>query len=145
VSAAANKDLVRRYFEAIDARRDASVLEEYVGRGFVDHSPSPGFTPDFDGLAGAFLLFLEATPDGRHEIEDMLAEGDRVATRVTAVGTHTGELFGIPPTNREFRTTSIVIHRIAEGKIVERWAEIDMMGSLIQLGVLAPPGAPASP
>jgi predicted ester cyclase len=66
----------------------------------------------------------------------MIAEGDLVVSRVTAVGTQTGERFGVPPTGRRFTSTGIAIHRIADGKIVEHWAETDRLGALQQLGVL---------
>lgn len=142
MSAEQNKELVRRYFEAIDERRDPSVIDEFVSPDFVDHSPSPGFSPDFSGLRKSFSHFLEATPDGYHRIEDMVAEGDKVVTRLTAWGTQSGELFGIPPAGKEFQMTAMVIHRIADGKIVERWHEGDFLGAMIQLGVVPPPPPP---
>ena len=146
VSAEENKALIRRYFEEIDAaargKRDASVLDEFLAPDFVDHDPSPGFAPDSEGLKQAHEHFLAATPDGYHIVEDMIAEGDKVMTRVSAYGTQTGELFGIPPTGKHVRATGIAIHRIANGKIVEHWSEVDNLGVMQQLGVVPPPGVP---
>jgi predicted ester cyclase len=146
VSAEENKALIRRYFEEIDAaareKRDASVLDEFLAPDFVDHDPSPGFAPDSEGLKRAHEHFLAATPDGYHIVEDMIAEGDKVMTRVSAYGTQTGELFGIPPTGKHVRATGIAIHRIANGKIVEHWSEVDNLGVMQQLGVVPPPGVP---
>jgi predicted ester cyclase len=139
-----HKDLVRRYFAAIDERRDSSVIHDFVSPDFVDHSPAPGFSSDIEGLVGAFDHFLEATPDGMHEIVDMLADGDRVATRIRAWGTHKADLFGMAPTDKKFEIEGIVIHRIAAGKIVERWNVLDMMGALVQLGFVEPPGEGAA-
>ena len=137
-----NKALVRRYFEAIDARRDPAVVDEFLAPDFVSHNPSPGFGPDREGQKGAFAHFLAAAPDSTHVIEAMVAEGDRVVTRLTARGTQTGALFGILPTGKHVTMTGIAIHRIANGKIVEHWHEIDMLGGLQQLGVVPTPEHP---
>ena len=141
-----NKALIQRYFEEFDAAaqdgRGASVLDEFVAPNFVDHSPSPGFTPDLEGLKQAYEHFLAASPDGYHIVEDMIAEGDKVMTRVSAYGTQTGELFGIPPTGKQLRMTGIAVHRIANGKIVEHWSELDNLGVMQQLGVVPTPEVP---
>jgi len=142
MSAEENKALVRRYFEEIDEQRDVSVLDEFVAPDFIDHNPSPGFAPDLEGLKQSFLHFLAATPDGYHVVEDMIAEGDKVVTRVSAYGTQTGELFGIPPTGNQMRVKGIAVHRIADGKIVEHWNEIDNLGAMQQLGVVSVPEPP---
>jgi predicted ester cyclase len=139
-----NKALVRSYFEAVDARRDSSVVDEFLAADFVSHNPSPGFGPDREGQKQAFEHFLAAAPDSYHVLEDMVAEGDRVSTRVTAYGTQTGELFGIPPTGNQMVMTGIVVHRISDGKIAEHWHNIDMLGGLVQLGAIQLPGPPAA-
>ncbi|MHB8576237.1 MAG: ester cyclase [Dehalococcoidia bacterium] len=139
MSAEANKDLVRRYFAAIDTRPDdPAVLNEFIAEDFVDHSPSPGCSPDLAGLKQAFQMFATGSP-GLHVIEDILAEGDKVVTRVTGSGTHTGDLFGIPATGRAFRSEGIAIRRIREGKIVEHWSQVDLLGVMQQLGVIPAP------
>ncbi len=116
-----NKALVRRYFDEIDRTGDESVVDHYVSADFVDHSPSLGRTPDLEGLKAAFRMFRTGSP-GTHRIEDIVAEGDKVVVRVTGQGVHSGELFGIPATQREFTATGITIFRVADGMIVERWA-----------------------
>lgn len=130
-----NKALVREYFEEIDRTGDESVLERYVSADFVDHNPSPGCTPDLDGLKAAFRMFRSGSP-GTHRIDDIIAEGDKVVVRVTGQGVHSGDLFGIPATQREFTATGITIFRVADRRIVERWVEVDMLGTLQQLGVI---------
>ncbi|MDQ3380301.1 MAG: ester cyclase [Actinomycetota bacterium] len=131
-----NKTLVRRYFEEMDERRDVAIIDEFIAPDFVNHDPPPGLTPDREGLKQMFLHFLSATPDGYHVIHDVIAEGDMVVTRVTGYGTHTGELFGIPPTGKQFETEGISIRRIVNGKIAEHWAVVDMLGVMHQLGVI---------
>ena len=130
-----NKDLIRRYFGEIDRRGEVSVIDEFVSPDFVDHGPSPGCTPDRAGLKQAFEMFRTGSP-GTHQIDDIIAEGDKVVVRVTGEGVHAGQLFGIPPTNRPMKVTGITILRVEDGKIVERWVEVDMLGALQQLGVI---------
>jgi len=134
-----NKALILRFFEEIDARRDVSVIDDFISPEFVDHSPPPGTSPDIDGQRQAFLHFQEATPDGYHAVEDIVAEGDKVMVRISARGTQTGELFGIPPTGTRLEGTGIGVYRIADGKIVEHWNEVDMFGVVQQLGVIPMP------
>ena len=141
-----NKAFMPRYYEEIDAaareKRDASFLDAFVAPDFVNHNPSPGFSSDLEGLKNAYDHFLAASPDGYHIVEDMIAEGDKVVTRLSAFGTQTGELFGIPPTDKQVGMTAIAIHRIANGKIVEHWSELDNLGVMQQLGVVTPPEPP---
>src|ERR1041385_8097027 len=93
------------------------------------------FAPGREGLKQAFKLFWEATP-GYHRIEDQIAEGDKVATRLTSFGKHEGDLPGAPRTGNDLKMTSITIHRIAKGRLVEKWAEKDVLGFLQQIGVM---------
>ena len=141
-----NKAFMRRYYEQIDAaakdKRGAAVLDDFIAPNFVNHNPSPGFTPDLEGLKQAYDHFLAANPDGYHVVEDMIAQGDKVVTRLSAYGTQTGELSGIPPTDKQVSMTAIAIHRIANGKIVEHWSELDNLGMMQQLGVVLPPDPP---
>ncbi len=85
-------------------------------------------------------MFRAAFPDMRLTVEDMIAEGDRVVDRITWQATHQGELMGVSPSGNSVRVTEMHISRIAEGKIVERWGQPDMLGMMRQLGVIPPPG-----
>jgi len=134
-----NKDLVRRFYREIDAG-NLDALDELVAEDYLDHSPPP--FPGIDasgreGLKHAFGLFWDATP-GTHEIEDQIAEGDKVVTRLTARGTHRGDLPGIPATGNEMCMTATVIHRIANGRLVEKWSDKDVLAMLQQLNVIPP-------
>jgi predicted ester cyclase len=137
-----NKELVRRYIEAIDenATSDWSILDDYVAEDFVAHNPAiPGVSLDREGMKQAAEIFRVATP-GRHEIGIQVAEGDLVVSQITGRGVHAGELLGIPATNAEVETEGIAIHRIRDGKIVEYWSVTDIARVLQQVGVL-PGGA----
>jgi predicted ester cyclase len=80
--------------------------------------------------------FLNAFPDCQFTIDDMIAEGDRVATKKTFSGTHTGEFNGIAPTGRSVSITFVDILRLRDGKIVEHWLSMDQLSFMQQLGLL---------
>ncbi|MCX4632233.1 ester cyclase [Streptomyces sp. NBC_01443] len=139
-----NKDLIRRYIEAIDENRtgDWAILDHYIANDFVAHNAvHPGVSLDREGIKQGAELFRVAAPESRHEIKMQVAEGDFVVSHIMGRGVQTGELLGIPPTNKEIETEGIVIHRVRDGQIVEYWAVTDVAGVLQQLGVLpGPPG-----
>lgn len=139
-SAVENKALVRRFYEEID-KGNLAAMDELVAENYLDHNPPPfpGLQPGLAGVKQQFKIFLEATP-GYHRIDDQIAEGDKVVTRLTAIGTHEGEMFGIAPTGKNLEMTATVIHRIANGKLVEKWSNKDVLGFLRQLGALPTPG-----
>lgn len=140
MSTEANKALVRQFYEEID-KGNIEAMDELVAEDYVDHHPPPfpGLASGREGLKQAFKLFLEATP-GHHDIEEQIAEGDKVVTRLTSYGKHEGDLPGAPRTGRDLKMTSITIHRIANGKLVEKWSAKDELSLLIQIGVIPPPG-----
>lgn len=139
-----NKALIRRYFEAID-KGDPKVLDEFLAPDIVTHSPPPpGITPDLEGFKKLFTLFKTATPDGYHTIDDLIAEGDKVAARITGYGTHDGDLLGIPPTHKPIKMSGMVVWRIKDGKIVEHWGLNDTLDLMQQLGALPQLGKPST-
>lgn len=87
-------------------------------------------------VVGAFQAEFS---DQHYAIEDQLAEGDRVATRATWHATHSGDFQGLPPTGNQVAMTGIIIDRIQDGMIVERWLNHDLMGLMEQLGAIPPP------
>jgi predicted ester cyclase len=142
MSAEENKELVRRYFQAIDEACEAGnaeIVDDFLAPDFVEHNPFPGIPPTRDGWKQAFMAFVNGAP-GYHIVDDLVAEGDKVVGRITAYGKHTGELFGIPETGRDIRVSGIAIWRIQDGKIVEHWHETDQMGLMQQLGVVPAAG-----
>jgi predicted ester cyclase len=139
-----NKALLRRFYEEID-KGNVDALDELAAVDYLDHNPPPfpGLRPGREGLKQAFKLFMAATP-GYHRIEDQIAEGDKVVTRLTSFGKHEGDLPGAPRTGNDMKMTSITIHRIADGKLAEKWAEKDVLGFLQQIGVMPSMGRPGA-
>src|SRR5918911_1209538 len=119
MSAEENKELIRRFFRAIDEAwpaGNADMLDEFLVEDFVEHNPFPGVPPTRDVWKQLFMGFVRGAP-GYHVVEDLVAGGDKVTGRITAYGRHEGELFGIPRTGREIKVSGIAIWRIRDGKI----------------------------
>jgi predicted ester cyclase len=104
---------------------DAVAMGELIGDDFVTHGPGGG-TGNAEGWKAMARQIAAAVPDNRTEIDDIFGDGDRVVVRYTSRGTHTGELFGVAPTNQALTTTGIEIYRFAHGRIVECWGQYDM-------------------
>ena len=137
-----NKAVIGRWIEAFN-ERDLEGEADLLASGYVAHVPSPQGPLDLDGLEAwrEFTApFVEALPDLRLTIEDIAAEGDMVAARVSFRGTHRGQFQGIPPTGKEVNFTSMEINRVVDGKVEEHWVEINLLGLVQQLGVATIPG-----
>jgi predicted ester cyclase len=130
----ANKALVRRFYAEVVGRGDLSRVADFVAQGYLDHNAEEaGRGPD---VLRAHIEALRRTfPDFTLDIDEILAEGDKVVTRVSGQGTHRGEWMGIRPTGAVVRVKGINIDRIADGRIVEHWGEADSLGMLRQMGV----------
>jgi steroid delta-isomerase-like uncharacterized protein len=134
----ANKALVRRWLAEMD-KRNLHIVDELVAVDYIDHNPPiPDLTPGREGVKQANALLLTAFPDASHTIEDQIAEGDKVVTRMTVRGTFVGEYLGIPPNGKQITAEGIMIHRVAGGQLVEHWAMADNLRLFQQLGVIPP-------
>jgi predicted ester cyclase len=118
----ANKALIRHVFEDVIPAGDATAMRDLVVSDFLDHDPLPGQPGGVDGAEYVVATMHGAHPDLRFSIDDLVAEGDRVTIRWTLRGANTGPMLGRPPTGEPVELAAIVIFRIADGKIAERWA-----------------------
>ena len=139
-----NKRLVRRLMEEDIGRGDERVADEIIHPAFFDHTNPPGMQRGLEGHKAIVALFRAAFPDLEWQIDDLIAEGDRVVARTTMRGTHRGEFFGIPATARTVEMAGIHILRIDGGKIAEHWGANDDLGLLRQLGAIPAPEAAAA-
>ncbi len=135
-----NKAIELRFHEEVVNKGNLAIIDELVAANFVQHDAPPGLSADREGMKQFFAMAHSAFPDFHSTLEDMFAEGDKVVQRFTARGTHKGEWMGIAPTGKQITISGIAIHRITDGKIVEGWTSMDMLGALQQLGVVPPPG-----
>jgi steroid delta-isomerase-like uncharacterized protein len=132
----ANKELVRRLMEDDISRGDEATAEAIIHPEFVDHTNPPGLQHGLAGHLGIVRLFRAAFPDQWWQIEDVVAEGDRVVARTTMTGTQTGDFFGIPPTGKTVSVSGVHILRITDSRIAEHWGTNDDLGLMRQLGVV---------
>jgi steroid delta-isomerase-like uncharacterized protein len=135
-----NKAIVRRFVDEVQSKGNVDAIDEFCSPEFINHSPPPGVPSNCEGVKLVTVMFRQAFPDSYFTIEDMVAEGDMVATRKTFHGTHQGEFMGIPPTAQQVSIGLIDFVRIAGGKVVEHWSMGDNLGMMQQLGVIPQPG-----
>jgi steroid delta-isomerase-like uncharacterized protein len=133
------KALTRRFIEEWNKGKAAAmaVIDEMYATNFVSHGDE-----DIRGIKNVKKSTSEefsAFPDQHFTIDDMIAEGDKVAARITMTGTHKGEYMGAPPTNKKITIRAIAIERFAGGKIVEEWGQTDTLGLMQQLGLVPTP------
>ena len=135
-STEANKATNRRFYEEVINQKRLAVIDEVAGANYVSHSFPPGLPPGREGLKAFVSAFHAAFPDGHLSIDQMIAEGETVATRLTFRGTHTGDFMGIPPTGKQVVVPALDMARYADGKLVEHWGGPDQMSLMQQLGVI---------
>jgi predicted ester cyclase len=141
-----NKALVRQWFAEVDKGEHAD-FDRFLAPDYVDHNPPPMpvTTSSCEAVKEYSAGFRAALRDFHHVVEDQIAEGDKVVSRITAYGTHCGELLGVQPTGGRVTMTGIAIHRVADGKLVEHWSQNDLLGLLQRLGVVPDLSARGAP
>ena len=136
-----NKALLRQFMEEIFNRGNMRRADELLAPDFVEREElPPGIPRDREGVKQLTTMLHSAFPDFKFTIDDMIAEGDKVVVRSTWSGTHKGEFMGIPPTGKSVSFGVFDIVRIAGGKVVEHWGQMDNMRMMQQLGVIPVPG-----
>ncbi len=140
------KARARRLVEEVFSQGDLAVADELVSPDYAHHVPGDQPAPGLTGLKEWVILMHRAFPDFHVIVEDEIAEGDRVVQRMSARGTHQGELFGIPPTGKAICVSFIEINRVGpDGKFAEHWSAVDLLGLHQQLGGLPNAGEPNPP
>jgi steroid delta-isomerase-like uncharacterized protein len=132
-----NKQVVRQFIELHD-RQDLERVEQLVSitNYLLYYSGMPPM--DWDGHKKLYLGIIKAFPDYSHNLEDMIAEGDKVAVRLNITGTHKGEFHGILPTGKKVSFYETDFLTIINGKITEEKATADMMALMQQIGAAMP-------
>jgi predicted ester cyclase len=132
--AAANKALVRRFYKEVYVDWNMAMVDEVVSPRFTSHD-----WPD-DGPSGPlafrdyYAAIRSAVPDARYEVDDLIAEGDRVVVRWRLLGTHEGDFGGIVATGKAITLKGIAIYRVDSGMLMERWVVSDLHGLLQEIG-----------
>jgi steroid delta-isomerase-like uncharacterized protein len=136
-----NKTVCRRLIDEVVNRGNLALADSIIAPSYVYHGAGGLELRGPEGIKQLVTIYRTAFPDLKMTIDDMIAEGDKVATRWTARGTHRGDLAGVAATGRPTTVTGIVISRLAGGKIVEEFESFDELGMLRQVGVTAIPAA----
>jgi steroid delta-isomerase-like uncharacterized protein len=134
-----NKAVVRRFIEEIFVGGRKETVDELLDDEFVAHTwPSTTGNPK-DDLKAAIDRAAAGLSDARFTVDDLIAEGDQVAARLTTGATQTGEFMGMPATGKRYEIEEIHWFRLRDGKVVEHWHQFDQVGLMKQLGAM--PGA----
>ncbi len=137
-----NAATYRRWFDEGCSRGNVDLADELYSPDYVTHAVGPDLPPTLDGLKMFIRALRQGIPDLQCPVEEVVAEGDRVAGRLSMRGTHAGTLFGIPATGKPVDVGVMVIARFDEaGKWVEDWASWDQLGMMQQIGVVPAPAA----
>jgi steroid delta-isomerase-like uncharacterized protein len=128
-----NKTVMRNFLIELDKSTDA--IERFFASDCMAHLPGSDSPVSRDGFKAFVGMLYTAFPDLRHTIVEQVAENDKVANVVRADGAHKGVFLNVPPTGKVVVIKDIFIVRIMEGKVVELWAQFDILGLLQQLGV----------
>ena len=129
-----NRAVARKSFEGISTGDLDKALEPYAAD--ATYHGTDGDFSGLDALKEYFGVYFNAFSNIKVTVQDIIAEGDKVVSRVTYSGTHTGELQGIPASGKQFEMSGISIMRIANGEIAEEWEVFDLMGMMQQIGAI---------
>jgi steroid delta-isomerase-like uncharacterized protein len=138
-STADNKAIVRQYLEEAWNQRNLGILDQLTAPNYARYLSGQVSPLDRESQKQRIASFHQGLPDVHLTVEDMVAEGDKVVFRITIRGIHQGALMGVPPTGKPVTISAIDIARLADGKIVEHWGQMDTIGLLQQLGATSIP------
>ena len=136
MSAEDNKAVIRRLIEEVYNQGNLDVVDELVAADIFNHPAVPEHQHGIDGFKHVMEWVRTFSSDVHYDIDAIIAEGDKVAVRMTQSGTQTGPIRDLPPTDKRFSVDYVHWFRLAEGKIVEMWAVRDDLTRMQQLGLL---------
>src|SRR5579864_8881103 len=109
LSTEVNKSSMRRFYDEVFNKKNGVAIDEFINPNQVDHAAPPGTPGGLKGAKQTIAMYLTAFPDLHFTVEDMIAEGDKVVTRLTVRGTQQGAFMGTPPTGKQVTSTAIDI------------------------------------
>jgi steroid delta-isomerase-like uncharacterized protein len=134
MSAQENKVLARYYLEQIFNQKNLAAINEFYSPDLADYGDPQSPQTNLEHYRTRINSLMAAFPDLRVEYQDFTCEADRVFSRYTLSGTHQGEFAEIPATGKRVRVSGMDMLRFKDGKVVEHWTQLDMLGFMQQLG-----------
>ncbi len=132
---------MQRFVEEVINKKNLNAVNELVAEDFVEHIPFPGQGPGREGLKQALSIFWSAFPDLRWMLDEQIAEGEKVVSRITMTGTHGGEFLGIARTDKSVNVWGVVIDVVRNGKFAESRIIMNTPSLMQQLGAIPSEGA----
>jgi steroid delta-isomerase-like uncharacterized protein len=136
-----NKRIVHRLYDELFFKWNFAVVDELISPDFIGHEMPPGMARGPEGIRQFYGGIRAGLPDVQLTVEDMIGEKDKVVVRWSARATHRGIFLGIPATGKAVSFTGLAVYRLSKGKIVERWAEVNLLGVSEQLRATAAPSS----
>jgi steroid delta-isomerase-like uncharacterized protein len=130
-----NKSVLRRFWQEVFNEKKLAVVDEIFAPNWVYHGAGGQEVHGPEELKKFLSMYFNAFPDFHADIEDLFAEGDKVASRAICRGTHKGELMGIAPTNKPVEIPVIAISHLSDNRIIEDFELVDLFGMFQQLGI----------
>jgi steroid delta-isomerase-like uncharacterized protein len=132
-TATANKELMRRFYKEVFGDWNMALVDEVVSPQFVSHDWPEGTPTGTQPFLGFYSAIRSALPDARYEVDDLIAEGDKVVVRWRLLGTHKGDFGGFAATGRPIELKGVAIYRLEDGKLMERWVVADLYAVLQEM------------
>lgn len=136
-----HRTIASRIYSEVFEQGNIDLIDELLTEDFVDHEVPPGMPNGREAPKEMLSQLRVAFPDLRVAVQDMVAEGDRVAVRALMTGTHQGEYMGIPATGRTVEVAVFDMLEFRGARISQHWGVTDAMAMMQQLGVVEPPPA----
>jgi predicted ester cyclase len=132
-------DVIRRWCDEGWTKGNVAVADEVIHPNFKVHGAGGQVVePGIEGLKQLILAWRTGFPDAVQRVDDIFAVGDKVCVRLTWIGTHLGDFMGVPASGKTVSVGTIGIDRVVDGKVVEGWGELDMLGLMTAIGGVAP-------
>ena len=141
MSAVENKLLIRRFIEEVVNTGNVDTLSDFIAPDYIDNYDKTGQSHGLEGAKAHVLGVRQTYPDLHLTIEQQIAEGDWVVTRITARGTHLGTWLGMEPTGKAVEITGVNIDRVVDGRIVEHGGAANTLEALLAIGAVQVVGA----
>jgi steroid delta-isomerase-like uncharacterized protein len=130
------KAMAQQWYSEVMNEGNEDLIDELCAENFVDHDPLPGTSPDRQGIHDFVKLVRSAFPDLQTTVDEIIAEGDRIAVRSTFRGTHEGDFMGIPATGKKVEVSNYDFVRFENDQAAEHWGTIDSAALMEQLGAV---------